>query len=147
MDLSALLTELDAAEKRLQESSSAPTVSDPLAQELQRFAESFDTTRRQAQRGEIEELPKPPSISRQGEEVLRSYSPVPPSLATTLKERKSEEIRFPNGDVYIGEVVAGHPHGSGELRFACGARYVGEFDLGEIHGQGELKRCCRLLVS
>ena len=45
-------------------------------------------------------------------------------------------IVSPNGDVYVGEVVSGKPHGQGTYTFPDGKKYVGEFRNGKFHGQG-----------
>jgi hypothetical protein len=45
--------------------------------------------------------------------------------------------RYPGGDVYLGEFVAGVPHGRGVLYYARnGSRYEGGFEKGEKHGEG-----------
>ena len=45
-------------------------------------------------------------------------------------------IVSPNGDLYVGEVVSGKPHGQGTQTYTNGNKYVGEFRNGKFHGQG-----------
>jgi hypothetical protein len=46
-------------------------------------------------------------------------------------------IRYPNGDVYIGQVdETGVPHGEGEYTWADGSRYVGTWRMGFKEGFG-----------
>ena len=49
---------------------------------------------------------------------------------SVVKETVVEEpvrIVSPNGDVYVGEIVSGQPHGQGTYTFPYGIKYVGEF--------------------
>jgi len=48
-----------------------------------------------------------------------------------------EPVRIvsPNGDVYVGEIVSGKPHGQG-TRTYTGNKYVGEWNDGRPNGQG-----------
>ena len=58
---------------------------------------------------------------------------------SVVKETVVEEpvrIVSPNGDVYVGEIVSGQPHGQGTYTFPDGRKYVGEFRNGKFHGQG-----------
>jgi hypothetical protein len=49
----------------------------------------------------------------------------------------STTIRYPNGDVYIGQVdETGVPHGEGEYTWADGSRYVGSWRFGFKEGFG-----------
>jgi hypothetical protein len=47
-----------------------------------------------------------------------------------------ETIRYPSGDVYIGELLADRPHGLGSYKWANGDVYYGEFKYGQMHGKG-----------
>jgi len=49
-----------------------------------------------------------------------------------------EPVRIvsPNGDVYVGEVMSGKPHGQGTITFTNGDKYVGEWKNGKRDGQG-----------
>jgi len=58
---------------------------------------------------------------------------------SVVKETVVEEpvrIVSPNGEVYVGEIVSGKPHGQGTLTFPDGSKYVGEWKNGKHHGQG-----------
>ena len=49
---------------------------------------------------------------------------------SVVKETDVEEpvrIVSPNGDVYVGEIVSGQPHGQGTYTFPDERKYVGEF--------------------
>ena len=46
------------------------------------------------------------------------------------------EIRFNNGDIYVGDLVDRVRTGKGEYYFANGDRYVGGFLNGHRHGKG-----------
>lgn len=50
------------------------------------------------------------------------------------------EMRYPNGDYYLGNLLQGLPHGSGDLLLADGTAFAGSFDHGRYHGAGVLKR-------
>ena len=63
---------------------------------------------------------------KRGDGVLRVYARV--------------EHRFPSGDRYVGETVAGKREGRGTYYFANGDVYVGEFKENVFHGVGSLKR-------
>jgi len=57
---------------------------------------------------------------------------------SVVKETDVEEpvrIVSPNGDVYVGEIVSGKPHGQG-TRTYTGNKYVGEWKDGRWDGQG-----------
>ena len=45
-------------------------------------------------------------------------------------------IVSPNGDVYVGQIVSGQPHGQGTQTSPDGRKYVGEWKNGEYNGQG-----------
>ncbi len=49
-----------------------------------------------------------------------------------------EPVRIvsPNGDVYVGEVMSGKPHGQGTITYPNGRKYVGEWKDGLPNGQG-----------
>ena len=49
-----------------------------------------------------------------------------------------EPVRIvsPNGDVYVGEIVSGKPHGQGTRTFTNGDKYEGEWKNGRWDGQG-----------
>ena len=49
-----------------------------------------------------------------------------------------EPVRIvsPNGDVYVGEIVSGKPHGQGTRTYTNGNKYVGERKDGRPNGQG-----------
>lgn len=48
----------------------------------------------------------------------------------------AETIHYQNGDVYMGEVVNGRPHGIGVYLLVSGNMYRGEFAEGCFHGKG-----------
>jgi len=53
---------------------------------------------------------------------------------SVVKETVVDEpvrIVSPNGDVYVGEVMSGKPHGQGTLTLTDGRNYVGEWKDGE----------------
>ena len=58
------------------------------------------------------------------------------SVVKETDVEKPVRLVSPNGDVYVGEVMSGEPHGQGTLTFPGGEKYVGEFKDGEYHGQG-----------
>lgn len=47
-------------------------------------------------------------------------------------------IKYPNGDVYEGNVSNGIPEGSGKKIYANGITYVGEWSKGQRNGKGKL---------
>ena len=58
---------------------------------------------------------------------------------SVVKETVVEEpvrIVSPNGDMYVGEIVSGKPHGQGTRTFTNRDKYVGEWKDGKEHGQG-----------
>ena len=58
---------------------------------------------------------------------------------SVVKETDVEEpvrIVSPNGDVYVGEIVSGKPHGQGTRTFTNGDKYEGEWKNGRWDGQG-----------
>ena len=60
---------------------------------------------------------------------------------SVVKETVVEEpvrIVSPNGDVYVGEIVSGKPHGQGTITYSNGTKYVGEFKDGVPNGQGTM---------
>ena len=59
---------------------------------------------------------------------------------SVVKETVVEEpvrIVSPNGDVYVGEIVSGKPHGQGTRTFTNGDKYVGEWKDGKENGNGK----------
>ena len=59
---------------------------------------------------------------------------------SVVKETVVEEpvrIVSPNGDVYVGEIVSGKPHGQGTRTFTNGDKYVGEWKNGKENGNGK----------
>lgn len=48
------------------------------------------------------------------------------------------EIKYPNGDIYRGELVNGQRHGKGEYIFACGGCCKGEWVNDKMNGEGIL---------
>ncbi|NJN50745.1 MAG: hypothetical protein HC809_02140 [Gammaproteobacteria bacterium] len=48
------------------------------------------------------------------------------------------EYRWPDGRIYVGEFVAGQPHGIGIDTRPDGSMYEGDFDQGRRHGEGQL---------
>jgi hypothetical protein len=85
--------------------------------------------------------------------ALQSQSPPEPPRATmrtglvdrnllnVYKMRLPEEIyqgtiRFPNGDLYEGEIVADKPHGRGTCMYANKDRYEGQWSAGKRAGEG-----------
>jgi len=58
---------------------------------------------------------------------------------SVVKETVVEEpvrIVSPNGDVFVGEIVSGQPHGQGTYTFPDGRKYVGEWKNGTWNGEG-----------
>lgn len=45
---------------------------------------------------------------------------------------------FPNGDVYVGELLNDKAHGKGKYTYSNGHVYEGEFNNGEFHGNGKM---------
>jgi len=63
----------------------------------------------------------------------------PGMKVSVVKETDVEEpVRLvsPNGDVYVGEVMSGEPHGQGTLTFTDGRMYVGQYKDGKMDGNG-----------
>ena len=58
------------------------------------------------------------------------------SVVKETDVEKPVRIVSPNGDVYVGEVMSGKPHGQGTRTFTNGDKYVGEFKDGLQNGQG-----------
>ena len=46
-------------------------------------------------------------------------------------------LKYPNGDIYIGEFNFGQPNGSGKITYANGDVYLGNFYEGQKHGSGD----------
>ena len=61
---------------------------------------------------------------------------------SVVKETVVDEpvrIVSPNGDVYVGEVMSGKPHGQGTITYT-GNKYVGEWNDGRWDGRGTYTR-------
>ena len=59
---------------------------------------------------------------------------------SVVKETDVEEpvrIVSPSGDVYVGGIVSGKPHGQGTRTFTNGDKYVGEWKNGKENGNGK----------
>lgn len=56
--------------------------------------------------------------------------------AISASGAEQREIEFPNGDVYVGDVVDGQRTGRGRYTWVNGDRYEGDFVGGELHGRG-----------
>ncbi|GEM_PF-4523779 len=50
------------------------------------------------------------------------------------------EVRYPNGDYYIGDLVEGRCEGQGDMNYADGTCYSGQWAGGRYHGMGVLRR-------
>jgi len=46
------------------------------------------------------------------------------------------EVKFPNGEKYVGELKEGQPHGQGTFIWPNGEKYVGQWQNGQRNGQG-----------
>jgi clan AA aspartic protease (TIGR02281 family) len=57
-----------------------------------------------------------------------------PAMTTTLTGQQTE--RFPNGDVYVGQMSGGLREGQGTYSWSDGRRYTGRFRAGLEEGQG-----------
>ena len=53
------------------------------------------------------------------------------SVVKETDVEKPVRLVSPNGDVYVGEVMSGEPHGQGTLTFPDGRKYEGEFKDGK----------------
>lgn len=49
-------------------------------------------------------------------------------------------MKTPDGMVYEGDFLNGHPHGKGCTTFPDGSKYKGEFKLGMKHGEVCLRK-------
>jgi hypothetical protein len=58
------------------------------------------------------------------------------SVVKETDVKKPVRIVSPNGDVYVGEVMSGKPHGQGTITYPNGRKYVGEWKDGLPNGQG-----------
>jgi hypothetical protein len=68
-------------------------------------------------------------------------------LEVTLKQSKRlklspeiETIDYPDGAVYVGELLDGERHGQGTMTYENGDTYVGEWENDKRHGQGKMKK-------
>ena len=59
------------------------------------------------------------------------------SVVKETDVEKPVRIVSPNGDVYVGEVMSGKPHGQGTRTFTNGDKYVGEWKDGKENGNGK----------
>ena len=59
------------------------------------------------------------------------------SVVKETDVEKPVRIVSPNGDVYVGEIVSGKPHGQGTRTFTNGDKYVGEWKNGKENGNGK----------
>ena len=58
------------------------------------------------------------------------------SVVKETDVEKPVRIVSPNGDVFVGRVMSGKPHGQVTRTFTNGDKYVGEWKDGKEHGQG-----------
>jgi len=58
------------------------------------------------------------------------------SVVKETDVEKPVRIVSPNGEVYVGEIVSGKPHGQGTRTYPDGKKYVGEWKDGRPNGQG-----------
>jgi len=58
------------------------------------------------------------------------------SVVKETDVEKPVRLVSPNGDVYVGEVMSGEPHGQGTLTFTDGRMYVGQYKDGKMDGNG-----------
>ncbi len=70
--------------------------------------------------------------SQSGSSSVAAVGATAGSGATTFRNN----VRFPNGATYTGEMRDGMAHGSGEIQEADGYRYFGQFTEGRAHGKG-----------
>jgi hypothetical protein len=57
---------------------------------------------------------------------------------THTDARATGQMRFGNGDVYIGEWREGKKEGTGTMKWAFGDKYEGEWLADKMHGQGSI---------
>lgn len=62
--------------------------------------------------------------------------PCPRDYDTTRWTDCVGEMRFPNGEKYVGDFKDGQPHGQGTLTWSNGERYVGTWSNGKRNGRG-----------
>ena len=55
--------------------------------------------------------------------------------------------RYPDGSLYVGEMLDSAPHGKGEMVAINGDRYKGEWENGKRHGMGELEMDSGLIYN
>jgi hypothetical protein len=53
---------------------------------------------------------------------------------------QNEEIHYPNGDYYRGDVLFGMKHGFGKLTVKDGLIYIGNFEFDKKEGQGRIEK-------
>src|SRR5216684_5207002 len=61
-------------------------------------------------------------------------APQPSTIAAPLPGQQTE--RFPNGDLYVGQMAGGLRDGQGTYTWSDGRRYAGTFRAGLEQGQG-----------
>ena len=59
------------------------------------------------------------------------------SVVKETDVEKTVRIVSPNGDLYVGEIVSGKPHGQGTRTYTNGDKYVGEWKDGKENGNGK----------
>lgn len=67
--------------------------------------------------------------------VFKSFQETNQPQQPTAPSLNNREIELSNG-VYLGEAIAGKPHGVGTYHIANGDRYEGHWNAGKKHGQG-----------
>src|SRR5260370_34878498 len=60
----------------------------------------------------------------------------PPPTTTAPPPQNQQTLRFPNGDLYVGQMIEGRREGQGIYTWSDGRRYVGTFRAGLEEGQG-----------
>lgn len=65
-----------------------------------------------------------------------AQAPLPGCVLLTVGNC-SGTLRYPNGDVYLGEFNYGKPNGNGKIIYSSGDIYVGKFYEGKKHGIGD----------
>jgi hypothetical protein len=69
---------------------------------------------------------------------VASTPSAPPSVTDETVERApAETLRYPNGSVYVGDVLNGKKHGYGTETLASGSTYTGEWFNDRKHGTGK----------
>ena len=80
------------------------------------------------------------TISGKGKLFLKSgflyYGPVKYGMLTSEDTNEKCEIKFPDGTIYVGEILDNKITGKGKYYFPTGATYTGEVLDGLRHGYG-----------